>query len=318
MNAIVCTKYGSPEVLQLQDVEKPTPKKNEICIKIHATTVTSSDCIVRGFNLPKWHPLRLLMGLVLGFGKPRNPILGMVAAGEVESIGENVHRFNVGDAVIAYTVKSATKMRFGTYAQYICIPDDWMIVTTPTNITYEVAAAIPYGGEIAMYFLKKGNIEKRKSVLIIGASGTIGTTAVQLAKYYGAKVTGVCSSANLELIKSIGADAVIDYTKEKYSVHNEQYDLILDTVPLHVADRKSIKAQAKEVLAPGGKFISIDKGSPVPNMEELILLRDLAKAGTYKPVIGKTYSLEQMVDAHTYVETGHKRGNVIITVDHDN
>ena len=316
MKAIVCRKYGPPEVLQLQEVEKPTPKKNEICIKIHATSVTSSDCIVRGFNLPKWHPLRLLMGLVLGFGKPRNPILGMVAAGEVDSMGKDVKRFKVGDQVFAYTVKSSIKMRFGTYAQYICIPEDWLVLPKPSDVSYEEAAAIPYGGELALYFLKKGDIKNRKNVLIIGASGTIGTTAVQLAKYYGANVTGVCSTANLELVRSLGAETVIDYIKEDYSKRSERYDLILDAVPLLVADRKSSKLQARSALAPEGKFISIDDGSPTPNMDDLVLLKDLVESGEFKPVIDRSYPLGQMVEAHRYVETGHKKGNVVITVEH--
>ena len=316
MKAIVCRKYGPPEVLQLQEVEKPTPKKNEICIKIHATSVTSSDCIVRGFNLPKWHPLRLLMGLVLGFGKPRNPILGMVAAGEVDSMGKDVKRFKVGDQVFAYTVKSSIKMRFGTYAQYICIPEDWLVLPKPSDVSYEEAAAIPYGGELALYFLKKGDIKNRKNVLIIGASGTIGTTAVQLARYYRAKVTGICSTANLELVKSLGAETVIDYTKEDYSKRSERYDLILDAVPLLVADRKSSKLQARSALAPEGKFISIDDGSPTPNMDDLVLLKDLVESGEFKPVIDRSYPLGQMVEAHRYVETGHKKGNVVITVEH--
>jgi len=315
MKAIVCTKYGPPEVLQLKEVEKPTPKKNEICIKIHATTVTSSDCIVRSFNLPKWHPLRLMMGLVLGFGKPRNPILGMVAAGEVDSMGVAVKRFKVDDQVFAYTVKSSTRMRFGTYAQYLCIPEDWLVLPKPSNVTYEEAAAIPYGGKLSLYFLKKGDIQSLKNVLIIGASGAIGTAAVQLARYYGAKVTGVCSTANLELVRSLGAETVIDYTKEDYSKRSERYDLILDAVPMLVADRKSLKSQAKLALAPEGKYISIDDGSPTPNMDDLVLLKDLVESGKFKPVVDRSYPLEQMVAAHRYVETGHKKGNVVITVE---
>ncbi|CAB5091438.1 Zinc-type alcohol dehydrogenase-like protein [Olavius algarvensis associated proteobacterium Delta 3] len=317
MKAIVCTKYGPPEVLQLKEVEKPTPKKNEICIKIHATTVTSSDCIVRSFNLPKWHPLRLMMGLVLGFGKPRKPILGMVAAGEVDSMGEDAKRFKIDDQVFAYTVKSFTKMRFGTYAQYLCIPEDWLVLPKPSDVTYEEAVAIPYGGELSLYFLKKGDIQSRKNVLIIGASGAIGTTAVQLARYYGAYVTGVCSTANLELVRSLGAETVIDYTKEDYSKRSERYDLILDAVPMLVADRRSLKSQAKPALAPEGKYISIDDGSPTPNMDDLVLLKDLVKSGKFKPVIDRSYPLEQMVEAHRYVETGHKKGNVVINVEHN-
>ncbi|MBT7790792.1 MAG: NAD(P)-dependent alcohol dehydrogenase [Calditrichaeota bacterium] len=317
MKAVVCTKYGPPEVLQLQDVEKPTPKKNEICIKIHATSVTSSDCIIRGFNLPKWHPLRLMMGLVLGFGKPRNPILGMVAAGEIDSMGPDAKLFNIGDQVFAYTVKSSTKMRFGTYAQYICIPEDWLVLSIPSEVSYEEAAAIPYGGELALHFLKKGDVQSRKKVLIIGASGAIGTTAVQLAGYYGAKVTGVCSTPNLELVRSLGAEAVIDYTNEDYSKRSEQYDLILDAVPLLVATSKRFKKQARSALAPKGKFISINNGSPRPSLHDLVLLKDLVESGKYKPVIDRSYPLEQIVEAHRYVETGHKKGNVVITVEHN-
>jgi NADPH:quinone reductase-like Zn-dependent oxidoreductase len=317
MKAIVCKKYGPPEVLQLQEVEKPTPKKNEICIKIHATSATSSDCIVRGFNLPKWHPLRLMMGLVLGFGKPRNPILGMVAAGEVDSMGQDAKRFKIGDQVFAYTVKSSTKMRFGTYAQYICIPEDWLVLPKPSNVSYTEAAAIPYGGELALHFLKKGDIQSRKKILIIGASGTIGTTAVQLARHYGAKVTGVCSTPNIELVRSLGAETVIDYTMEDYSKGSERYDLILDAVPLFVAASNSFKKQARSVLAPKGKFISINNGSPTPNMDDLVLLKDLVESGKYIPVIDRSYPLEQMIEAHRYVETGHKKGNVVITVDHN-
>lgn len=317
MKAIVCTKYGPPEVLQLNEVEKPAPKKNEICIKIHATTVTSSDCIVRGFNIPVWKPMGLMMGIAMGFGKPRNPILGMVAAGEVESVGSDVKRFKIDDQVLAYTVLSPTKTRFGTYAQYICIPEDWIVLPKPLNTNYEEAAAIPYPGELAMFFLKKASIQRRKNVLIIGASGSIGTTAVQIVKHYGAKVTGVCSSANLELVSSLGADMVIDYTKEDYSKRVERYDLILDAVPQQVADRKSLKSQAKNSLTNDGKYISIDDGLAKVSYDDLAFILDLAKSGEFKPVIDRSYPLEQMVEAHRYVEAGHKKGNVIITVQHN-
>jgi NADPH:quinone reductase-like Zn-dependent oxidoreductase len=318
MKAIVCTKYGPPEVLQLREVEKPIPKKNEICIKIHATTVTSSDCILRGFNIPAWQPVGFMMGVVMGFGKPRNPILGMVAAGEVDSVGEDARRFKIGDQVLAYTVKSPTKIRLGTYAQYTCIPEDWIVMPKPSNVTYEEAVAIPYGGELAMHFLKKGNIQSGQKLLIVGASGAIGTTALQLAKYFGAEVTGVCSTTNLELVKSLGADSVIDYTKEDYSNHSERYDLILDAVPQQVADRKSLKSQAKNALAPGRKYISIDDGIAKTSYDDLVLLKDLVESGKFRPVIDRSYPLEQMVEAHRYVETGHKKGNVVITVDHNN
>jgi len=317
MKAIVCTKYGPPEVLQLKEVEKPTPKKNEICIKIHATTVTSSDCIVRGFDIPAWHPMGLMMGIMMGFGKPRKSILGMEAAGEVDSLGTDVKRFKTGDQVFAYTVMSATKIRLGTYAQYMTIPEDWLVLPKPSNITYGEAAAIPYGGELAMHFLKKGDIQNRKNVLIVGASGTIGTTAVQIARHYGAKVTGVCSTTNLDLVRSLGAEEVIDYTKEDYSDRSERYDLIMDAVPQQVADRKGLKSQASKALAPDGKYVSIDDGLAKASYETLDLLRDLAESGKFKTVIDRTYPLEEIVEAHRYVESGHKKGNVVITVDHD-
>ena len=314
MKAIVCTKYGPPEVLQLKEVEKPAPGKNEICIKINATTVTSSDCIVRSFNLPVWHPMGLMMGIAMGFGKPRNPILGMVAAGEVESAGSDVKRFRTNDQVIAYTVLSPTKTRFGTYAQYICIPEDWIVLPKPSNTTFEEAVAIPYPGQLAMFFLKKGDIQRRKNVLIIGASGSIGTTAVQIARHYGARVTGVCSTANLELVRSLGAETVIDYTKEDYSKRGELYDLILDAVPQQVADRLSLKSQAKNSLTADGKYISIDDGLARVSYDDLSLLLDLTRSGEFKPVIDRSYPLEQMVEAHRYVEAGHKKGNVVITI----
>lgn len=317
MKAIVCTKYGPPEVLQLRELEKPSPRKNEICIKIHATTVTSSDCILRGFNIPMWQPIGFMMGVMMGFGKPRNPILGMVAAGEVDSLGSETKRFRKGDKVLAYTVKSPTKIRLGTYAQYTCIPEDWIVIPKPSNVSYEEAAAIPYPGVLAMFFLKKGNIQSRRNVLIVGASGSIGTTAVQLSRYYGAKVTGVCSTANLELVRSLGAETVIDYTKEDYSKRSERYDLILDAVPQHVAERKILKSQAKKALTPDGKYISIDDGLAAPGYEDLVLLKDLVESGKFKPVIDRSYPLEQVVEAHRYVETGHKKGNVIITVEHN-
>ncbi len=301
----------------MKEVGKPTPKKNEIRIKIHATTVTSSDCILRGFDIPIWHPVGLMMGIMMGFGKPRRSILGMEAAGEVDSVGRDVKRFKTGDEVFAYSVMSPTKIRFGTYAQYMTIPEDWLVFPKPSNITYEEAAAIPYGGELAMFFLKRGDIQNRKNVLIVGASGTIGTTALQIAKHYGAKVTGVCSTANIEMVRSLGADEVIDYTKEDYSKRSERYDLILEAVPQQVADRKTLRAQGSNALAPGGVYVSIDDKIAKVSREDLALLKDLAESGKFKPVIDRTYPLEEIVEAHRYVESGHKKGNVVITVDHD-
>ena len=316
MKAIVCTKYGPPEVLQLQEVEKPIPKDNELLIKIHATTVTSSDTIVRGYRLPLWHPMGIMMGLMLGFRKPRNPILGLVLAGEVESVGKDVKRFKKGDQVFGSTVLTAFKTRMGAYAQYATLPEDWMIVPKPSNATYEEAAAILYGGWLALYFLKKGNIQKGQKVLVYGASGAVGTSAVQLAKYFGANVTGICSTTNLELVKSLGADIVIDYIKEDFTKKGEFYDLILDSVPMAHADRKKIKSQCKKVLTPNGIYTSVDSGSPKSLIKDFIFLKELFEEKKLKPVIDRTYPLEKMAEAHRYVDKGHKKGNVVITVEH--
>ncbi len=312
MKAIVCTKYGEPEVLKLLDIEKPKPKKNELCIKIHATAITASDCIVRGFNLPVWHPMGFMMGLVLGFGKPRNPVLGMVLSGEIKSVGKDVRSFQKGNQVFAFTVKSAKRMRFGTYAEYMCLPEDWMVTLKPSNLTHEEAASIPYGGMIALHFLKKANIQKDDKILIYGASGAIGTSAIQLSKYFGANVTAVCSTANLELVKSLGADTVIDYTKENFNENNTHYDIIFDAV----GKRKSsnFKLHYKKNLTRNGRYIEVDNGSPIPTMENLILLKNLSETSRIKPVIDRCFTLENMVEAHKYVDKGHKKGNVIITI----
>jgi len=305
VKAIICTKYGPPEVLQLKEVEKPEPKNNEILIKIFATTVTASDCIVRGFNLPTWSMMGIMMRLVIGFTKPRNPILGMVLAGEVESVGKDVERFKSGDQVYTINVR-----RFGTYAEYICLPKNEVIAPKPSNLTFEEAAAIPYGGMIALQYLKKGNVQPGQKVLIYGASGANGTAAVQLAKYFGAEVAGVCSTANLELVKSLGADLVIDYTKEDFTNRNERYDFILDAV----GRSKSSKYNFEKALTPAGIFISVDDGSPKFHTADLILLKELVETRKLKPVIDRRYPLEQMVEAHRYVDQGHKKGSVIITV----
>ncbi len=315
MKAIVCTKYGPPEVLQLKEVEKPSPKKNEVLIKIHATAATASDCIVRGFKLPRWSFIGFMMGLVIGFKRPRKSVLGMVLAGEVESAGKDVKRFQQGDQVFGWTVKDGITIRFGTYAEYKCLPENSIIVLKPSNINYEEAAAIPYGGLMALSYLKKGGIQNREKVLIYGASGAIGTSAIQLAKYYGAIVTGVCSTTNLEMVKSLGADIVIDYTKEDLLDKKDSYDLILDAV----GKRKSskFKLQCKKVLTPKGRYKSVDDGSPKHNIENLFFLKELVESGLLKPVIDKSFPLEQMVEAHRHVDKGHKKGNVVITIDYE-
>jgi NADPH:quinone reductase-like Zn-dependent oxidoreductase len=303
MKAIVCTKYGSPEVLQLKEVAKPATKDNEVLIRIFATAVTASDCIVRGFNLPAsmWLPGRL----ALGFTKPRNPILGMVFAGEIESAGKDVKSFRKSDQVFGFD-----RFGFGSYAEYKCIPENRVLTKKPTNLTYEEAAAIPLGGLLGLHYLRRGNIHSGQKVLIYGASGANGTSAIQLAKHFGAEVTGVCSTANLELVKSLGADTVIDYTKEDLTSRDERYDFIFDAV----GKRKSSGQQFEKMLAPNGKYISVDNGSPKIPVEDLILLKELAQAGKLMPVIDRVYPLEQMADAHRYVDQGHKKGNVVISV----
>ncbi|MFQ6584782.1 NAD(P)-dependent alcohol dehydrogenase [Priestia megaterium] len=302
MKAMVCTKYGKPDVLQLEEVEKPIPKENEILIKIHATTVTSGDCRVRSFNSPLllWLPMRI----VLGLRKPRKSILGVELAGEVEDVGKNVTRFKKGDQLFAMT-----GMKFGGYAEYICLPEKGTIVVKPENVTHEEAASISFGGTTALHFFRKGNIQAGQKVLIYGASGAVGTAAVQLASYYGAEVTGVCSAKNSELVKSLGADYVIDYQNEDFNKKEERYNLIFDAIG------KITKNQCKGALALNGRFVSVEgQGIAKVQTEDLLLLKKLMEEGRIKSVIDRCYSLEQIPEAHEYVETGHKVGNVVVVL----
>ncbi|MEH7004446.1 NAD(P)-dependent alcohol dehydrogenase [Priestia megaterium] len=302
MKVMVCTKYGKPDVLQLQEVEKPIPKENEILIKVHATTVTSGDCRVRSFNSPLllWLPMRI----VLGLRKPRKSILGVELAGEVEEVGKNVTRFKKGDQLFAMT-----GMKFGGYGEYICLPEKGTIAVKPENVTYEEAASISFGGTTALHFFRKGNIHAGQKVLIYGASGAVGTAAVQLANYYGAEVTGVCSAKNNELVKSLGADRVIDYQNEDFTEKQERYDLIFDAVG------KITKNQCKEALALNGRFVSVEgQGIAKVQTKDLLLLKKLMEEGQIQSVIDRCYSLEQVPEAHEYVETGHKIGSVVITL----
>lgn len=306
MRAIICTKYGSPDVLQLKDIAKPSPKDHEIQIKIHATTVTSGDCRVRSFNSPflYWIPMRLFLGI----RKPRNSILGVELAGEVTAIGKEVKRFKLGDQVYALN-----GMRFGAHAQYICLSEEDPVTLKPVNATYEEAAAVPFGGTTALHFLRKGKIQKGLQVLIYGASGAVGTAAVQLAKYFGAEVTGVCSTTNVEFVKSLGAEHVIDYMKEDFTKTSQRYDLILDAVG------KVSKGQCQHLLAPNGTYVTVDgQGIAKVTAEDLILLKELMEAGEIQAVIDRRYPLEQIPEAYRYVETGRKRGNVVITIKHEN
>jgi NADPH:quinone reductase-like Zn-dependent oxidoreductase len=309
MKAIVCTKYGPPDVLQLREVAKPTAKTNEVLIKISATAVTASDCIGRTLNPSPWKPMGLLVGLWVGFKKPRRPIPGLVLAGTIEYAGKKVTRFTVGEEVFAFTVKSLIQLRVGTYAEYMCLPEDSLMALKPSNLTYEEAAALPYGGLLALYFLKKGPIQSGQNVLIYGASGAIGTAAVQLAKHFGATVTGVCSTANVALVQSLGADTVLDYTKADFTKSGQRYDFILNAV-----GKRKAQLQCENSLTPNGKHVTVDDEYTKPHLEDFILLKELAETGRLKPVIDRSYPLEQMVEAHTYVDQGHKKGNVVITV----
>lgn len=305
MRAVVCTRYGVPEVLRIEEVEKPTPEKDQVCIRVIATAVTSSDCYIRGLNLP--FAYRILARLALGLTAPRRRILGMVVAGVVESAGPEVRSFKQGDQVFGMD-----RHLFGTYAEHVCWPGDGVLAARPVNLTYAEAAAIPFGGLLAMHYLRKANVRSGERVLVYGASGAVGSSAVQLASYFGADVTGVCSAANLELVKSLGAATVIDYTKEDFTSRGEFYDVIFDAV----GKRKSSAAlrDCRKALTRDGRCVSVDDGSPKLLTSDLTTLGQLAEAGKLRPVVDRTFPLEEIVEAHRYVDQGHKRGNVVITV----
>jgi NADPH:quinone reductase-like Zn-dependent oxidoreductase len=289
-------------VLQLKEVEKPAPKDNEILIKVHATTVSAGDFRMRSFTVPPlfWLPARITLGLT----KPKQPIYGMELAGEVEAIGKDVTRFKPGDKVFASTLTE----NFGAHAEYKCLREDAMVALKPVNMKYTEAAAVPIGATTALRLLRKGNIQRGQKVLIYGASGSVGTYAVQLAKYFGAHVTGVCSTANLELVKSLGADRVIDYTKEDIASQAERYDVIYDTVA------KLPKSIATKALAPDGTYVTMASLSTKESMDNLVTVKELIEAGVIKAVIDRCYPLEQTAEAHRYVDSGHKRGNIVITL----
>jgi NADPH:quinone reductase-like Zn-dependent oxidoreductase len=305
LKAVICTRYGPPEVLRLEERATPVPRKNEVRIRILATAVTSSDCYVRGLNLSPAY--RLMARLALGWNGPRQPVLGMVLSGEVDSVGPDARSFGVGDPVFGFN-----QQRFGTYAQYVCWPEDGLLAPRPADLTDLEAAAIPYGGLLALSFLRKAGVRAGQRVLVFGASGAVGTSAVQLARHLGAEVTGVCSTSNVDLVASLGATAVIDYTREDFTDGTTRYDLIFDAV----GKRKSAVAlrRCRQVRTPGGACVSVDDGRPKIHREDLVLLGELATKGEIRPVIDRTFALDDIVEAHRYVDGGHKRGNVVVAV----
>jgi NADPH:quinone reductase-like Zn-dependent oxidoreductase len=306
MKAVIYTQYGPPDVLRIVELSKPAPRANEVLVKVHATTVTIGDTIMRSLNIPVPGWQKVMARLYLGWNKPKRPVLGMELAGEVEAVGRNVTRFKPGDAVFASTFA----VNFGGYAEYKCFPENSVLAHKPQNLTCEEAAAAPGAGMTALQCLKKGKIQPGQKVLVYGASGAVGTNVVQLAsRHFGADVTGVCSTVNLELVQSLGAGQVIDYTRQDFSQSGPIYDVVFDAVG------KLSPAQGKKALKPGGVYINVHVDSDGGNtLVNLFALKEIIEAGHLKPAIDRLYPFEQVVEAHRYVEQGHKKGNVVILV----
>jgi NADPH:quinone reductase-like Zn-dependent oxidoreductase len=312
MKAFICTAYGPPEVLQLAEVEKPTPADDEVCIKVRATAVTASDIFIRGSQIPLRY--RIPMRLMIGVTRPRRPIIGLVLAGEVEAAGKDIKRFTAGDKVYGITC-----FALGAYAEYTCMREtdsnqNGCLALKPENLTYEEATVAAYGGLLALQYVDKGNVRRGRRVLVYGASGTSGTTAVQYARYLGADVTAVCGPANLELVRALGADQVLDYTTHDDLEPGERFDLVLDAVGKQKTSK--LKQACKQALSPGGSYVSIDDGRLAPDSARLDRMRQLVEAGHIRPVVDRCYPFEEMAEAHRYVGMGHKRGGVAITVGH--
>lgn len=322
MKAAVCTRYGPPEVLQIREVKKTTPKNNEILIKVHATTVTAGDTRVRSFTWARW--FRLPARFFYGFSKPRRDIPGNELSGVVEAVGKEITRFNVGDEIfgIIWDVRLG-----GASAEYICMREN-EIAIKPSNMSFEEAAAVPIGGITAVVLLRKGKVQTGQKVLVYGASGSVGTYTVQLAKHFGAEVTGVCSTANIDLVKSLGADKVIDYTKEDFTKNGQTYDIIFDAVI------KTSFFKCRGSLTPNGRFVTVDWPLLLAlwtslfsrkkvvlgisnKIEDLVFLGELVEAGGIKAIIDKTYPLKEIVEANRHVDGGHKRGNVVVSIGSD-
>ncbi len=309
MKAIICKKYGPAENLEIVEYKNPIPKDDEVLIKIYATSVTNSDIFIRSSNIPI--QFRIPMRLMMGISKPRNEIIGEVFSGVIEQIGSEIENFKVGDQVYGLTGFS-----LGAYADYKCMKESdskrGCIAMKPGNISFEEATAAAYGGLLAFQYLERGNIQPNQKVLIYGASSASGTIAIQLAKHLGAEVTGVCSTGNLDFVKSLGADKVLDYTKPESLSQLEEYDVILDSVGKR--KKSKLKDACQTALTRDGKYISIDDGALVLNSKRLLEIKELIEKNKIKPVNDRVYPFDQIVDAHKYVEQGHKRGNVAITV----
>jgi NADPH:quinone reductase-like Zn-dependent oxidoreductase len=311
MKAIICSKYGSPEVLQIKEFEKPVPKEDEVLIKIYATSVTDSDIFIRSSNVA--FSLLIPFRLMIGIFRPRNPIIGEVLAGVIEQVGSKIKRFKVGDKVFGLT-----GFTLGAYAEFKCMKEmdskKGCLALMPNNISFEEATYVAYGGLLALQFIDKVQISPDSRVMIYGASSTSGTFAIQYAKYFGSEITAACSSPNFEFVKSLGADKVIDYTKNESIDKLEKYDLVLDSV----GKRKTslLKMECRNSLTQKGKYISIDDEALLLNSDRLNKISNLVESGKIKPINDRVYKIDQIIEAHKYVELGHKKGNVAITIEH--